>query len=69
MPCVLPSAENQANKEDYGQAPSDTELNEVLRAATVPARSKDYWKQFPKRVAAAIRKSCEDSDGGNARNH
>ena len=32
----------------------DTELNEILKRATVPERGADYWEQFPARVTAAI---------------
>ena len=32
----------------------DTELNEVLKRASVPKRGEDYWARFPSQVAAEI---------------
>lgn len=33
---------------------NDTELNDVLKRATVPERGTDYWEQFPTRVTAEL---------------
>jgi hypothetical protein len=33
---------------------NDSELNEVLKRATVPEREAEYWEQFPRRVTAEL---------------
>lgn len=32
----------------------DSDLNEVLKRATVPERGADYWEQFPRKITAEI---------------
>ena len=40
---------------------TDVGLDRMLWAAKVPARSRGYWQQFPKRVRAALPKAVKPS--------
>ena len=46
---------------------NDSDLERLLKSAELPARSDEYWEQFPKRVGMidSAGESATDSDDSN----